>query len=112
WPWARACCPRRTPRPPRARSPPRWPRGRRPRNRPPRPPCLAGILGRFRMRPRLLLLLTAVLALCGSPAGARAEEEAPSLTRALFLEKTAHDPEKALAAFHAPRKSPTARAVP
>ena len=60
---------------------------------------------------RLPGLLAAVVALLGAPAGgARAEEETPSLTRALFLEKTAHDPEKALAVFEALKKSPTADA--
>ena len=64
---------------------------------------------RARVLARLPLLLTCALALGGVvPAGARAEEEAASLTRALFLEKTAHDPEKALAVFDVLRKPSTA----
>src|SRR5204862_7573344 len=105
-----------TRRRPRARSPPRWPSstgsteagsslpipasasaaGQPPQIDKDDPASVWGVRTRyprlFRLRTRALLLLTAVLGLC-PPAGARAEEEAPSLTHALFLEKTAHDPE-------------------
>jgi tetratricopeptide (TPR) repeat protein len=76
------------------------------RGRYPRPPVK-------RSRPsRPALVLWAVLALWGAvPGGARADEDAPSLTHALFLEKTAHDPEKALAVFEALRQSASADAA-